>query len=182
MHISQSAWRDVPWRFSTRNFAGLWPKPSIRIFPALGTQRAKKAMISMVGLFTLMEELAPPMVKPWMAGVLSLVRLMEEYIYIYIYIYIYNMFGLVVTTEAHLAYAGSRKHSNNTAELSSIVARFTPMHFFTIPSTLPVSAWHNSFTGKCPPWSRMSTPFIANSVEATVYHAAHLQSCAESRK
>ena len=31
------------------------------------------------------------------------------------------MFGLVITTEAHLAYAGARIHSNNTAELSSIV-------------------------------------------------------------
>ena len=30
------------------------------------------------------------------------------------------MFGPVVTTEAHLAYAVARIHSNNTAELSSI--------------------------------------------------------------
>ena len=31
------------------------------------------------------------------------------------------MFGPVVTTEAHLAYAGARTHSNNTAELSSMI-------------------------------------------------------------
>ena len=31
------------------------------------------------------------------------------------------MFGPVITTEAHLAYAGARIHSNNTAQLSSIV-------------------------------------------------------------
>ena len=31
------------------------------------------------------------------------------------------MFGLVITTEAHLAFAGARLHSNNTAELSGIV-------------------------------------------------------------
>ena len=37
-------------------------------------------MISMVGLFTLVEEFVPLMVKPWLAGVLSLVRLMEEYV------------------------------------------------------------------------------------------------------
>ena len=34
---------------------------------------------------------------------------------------IYVMFGPVVTTEAHLAYAGARTHSNNTAEMSAIV-------------------------------------------------------------
>ena len=34
---------------------------------------------------------------------------------------IYVMFGPVITTEAHLACAGARIHSNNTAELSSIV-------------------------------------------------------------
>ena len=37
---------------------------------------------------------------------------MEEYFF---------MFGLVITTEAHLAYAGSTIHSNNTADLSSVV-------------------------------------------------------------
>ena len=31
------------------------------------------------------------------------------------------MFGPVVTTEAHLAFAGARVHSNNTAETSAIV-------------------------------------------------------------
>ena len=31
------------------------------------------------------------------------------------------MFGPVVSTEAHLAYAGARLHTNNTAELSSII-------------------------------------------------------------
>ena len=31
------------------------------------------------------------------------------------------MFGPVVTTEAHLAFAGARVHSNNTAEMSAMV-------------------------------------------------------------
>ena len=34
---------------------------------------------------------------------------------------IYVMFGPVVTTEAHLAFAGARVHSNNTAEMSAVV-------------------------------------------------------------
>ena len=33
------------------------------------------------------------------------------------------MFGPVITTEAHLAYAGARLHTNNTAELWSIIER-----------------------------------------------------------
>ena len=31
------------------------------------------------------------------------------------------MFGPVVTTEAHLAFAGASVHSNNTAEMSAMV-------------------------------------------------------------
>ena len=31
------------------------------------------------------------------------------------------MFGLVITTEAHLAIAGARTHSNNTAEMSAMI-------------------------------------------------------------
>ena len=34
---------------------------------------------------------------------------------------LYVMFGPVVTTEAHLAYAEARTHTNNTAKLSSII-------------------------------------------------------------
>ena len=93
---------------------------------------------------------------------------------------IYIMFGPVVTTEAHLAYAGSRTH--NTAELSSIVARFTFMHFLRFQVRCQYLLGHNPITDKRPPRSRMSTPFIANSVKATDHHAAHLQSCAGSRK
>ena len=66
---------------------------------------------------------------------------------------IFVMCGPVVTTEAHLAYAGARTHSNNTAELSSMIealsflgplARLPVTHapaFSTIPSMRPVSAW-----------------------------------------
>ena len=35
------------------------------------------------------------------------------------------MFGSVITTEAHLAYAGATDHSNNAAELSSIIEAFS---------------------------------------------------------
>ena len=66
---------------------------------------------------------------------------------------IYIMFGLVITTKAHLAYAGARIQSNNTAELSSIVQALSflgargplpVIHiriFSTIPITLPAFAW-----------------------------------------
>ena len=60
------------------------------------------------------------------------------------------MFGLVVTTEAHLAFSGTRTHSNNTAEVTAMIeslsflrirvfimtpnmllARFKPAHTFS---------------------------------------------------
>ena len=31
------------------------------------------------------------------------------------------MFGLVMTTEAHLAFSGARTHSNNTAEMNAMI-------------------------------------------------------------
>ena len=34
---------------------------------------------------------------------------------------IYVMFGLVITTEAHLAFSGARIHSNNTAEMTAMI-------------------------------------------------------------
>ena len=35
------------------------------------------------------------------------------------------MFGLVITTEVHLALAGARVHTNNTAEMSAMVEAFS---------------------------------------------------------
>ena len=57
----------------------LLPKPGSRIFPTLGPQRAKEAMIFKVGLFTLTGVLALPMLKPLLDGELSHDLLMEEY-------------------------------------------------------------------------------------------------------
>ena len=57
----------------------------------------------------------------------------------------YIMFGLVVTTEAHLAYAGDRIHSNNTTEISSIVEALSFLVLHGCPgltgdnATLPVA-------------------------------------------
>ena len=45
-----------PWRFSFRDFAYLWPEPHFRILPNSRPTTGKKAMISKVGLFALMEE------------------------------------------------------------------------------------------------------------------------------
>ena len=35
------------------------------------------------------------------------------------------MFGPVVTTEAHLAFSGTRTHSNNTAEMTAMIEAFS---------------------------------------------------------
>ena len=63
------------------------------------------------------------------------------------------MFGPVITTEAHLAFAGARVRSNNTAEMSAsvealsflgLVAQLPVMRtlvFSLIPSMLLVFAW-----------------------------------------
>ena len=110
MRTSQSAWQDV----HHQKFRS--PAAKARN-PHLPNSRTK-ATIFLVGQYTLMEELALLMVKPWPAVALSLARVMEEHIYKYI------MFGPVITTEAHLAYAGARIHSNTTAELSNIVDAF----------------------------------------------------------
>ena len=45
------------------------------------------------------------------------------------------MFGPVVTTEAHLAFAGARVHSSNTAEMSAIVKALS---FLGLHGRLPV--------------------------------------------
>ena len=102
-HPSQSFCLTVsPIAITTRNFAYLRPKPIIRIFPTLGPQRAKKVTISMVGLFTLVEELVPLMVRPYLAGWGVAARSADGRIFIFV------MFGSVITTEAHLAHAGTR--------------------------------------------------------------------------
>ena len=62
------------------------------------------------------------------------------------------MFGPVITTEAHLAFAGARVHSNNTTEMSAMVEAFSlgPMVrlpavrtrvFSMTPTMLLVFAW-----------------------------------------
>ena len=56
-----------------------------------------------------------PMVKHLLNGVLLHDLSIEEYIYIYI------MFSPVITTEAHLTFAGARIHSNNSAEMSAMI-------------------------------------------------------------
>ena len=35
------------------------------------------------------------------------------------------MFGLVVTTEVHLAFSGARTHSNNTAKMTATIEAFS---------------------------------------------------------
>ena len=107
-----TAWLDARSTLLTKGFACRLSKPNIRIFPTLEPLRVKKATILKDGLFVLMEELASLRVKPQLVGS-AVARSPDGRLFI--------MFGPVITTEAHLAYAGARLHSNNTAELSSII-------------------------------------------------------------
>ena len=77
---------------------------------------------------------------------------------------LYIMFGQVVTTEAHLAYARARHHSINTAELSSIIEALSflgPMAQLpvilrrvssTIPDMRPSFAWTLSKHARTSSW------------------------------
>ena len=49
-------------------------------------------------------------------------------------------FGPVITTEAHLAFAGARAHSNNTADMSAMIEART-LVFSMVPNMLLVFAW-----------------------------------------
>ena len=64
-----------------QKFLHLRLKRNIHIGRILDPERAKKAMIFTVGLFVQMEGLAPLMLKPQLAGALSLPRLSGGYIY-----------------------------------------------------------------------------------------------------
>ena len=98
--------------FLAQGFACQLSRPGIRIFLTLEPQHVKKAMIFKDGLFVLMEELASLRVKPHLVGALSPALPMEDF---------------SITTEAHVAYAGARLHSNNSAELSSITEALSPL-------------------------------------------------------
>ena len=71
----------------------------------------KEAIIIVCGLFFQMVVLALLMVK----------LLRDESDFTIPHGRIDLMFGLVVTTEAHLALSGARTHSNNTAELTAMI-------------------------------------------------------------
>ena len=74
---------------------------------------------------------------------------------------IFLMFGPVSTTEAHLAYAGATLHSNNTAELSSIIKalpwtngpvapRFTSLYLLRLQARGQHLLGYDSVTRECP--------------------------------
>ena len=140
----------------------------------------------MVWLFTLMEELVPPMVKT-LAGCGAVARSLDGRIYI--------MFGPVIITEARLAYAGATIHSNNkhrwTLEycwgaifLSGTMARLSVVRFHAISwfqARCLYLPGHSPITGERASRSRMSAFFYCKaSLRLRVYHAAHLR--AESGK
>ena len=101
------------------------------------------------------------------------------------------MFGPVVTTEAHLAFDGARIHTNNTAELSSIIEARS----FLAPAG-PVSrcsqacffydskhVWeHGTDTHERSIGLDQSATVGPTPVEAAYHHAAYLQSWAKRRE
>ena len=89
------------------------PTPDIRIFPMLVPQHVKEALISEDGPFIQTEVLASRMVKLSLGGGSVIARSLHGRIG--------DMFGLVITNEAHLAFSGARTHSNNTAEMTAMI-------------------------------------------------------------
>ena len=90
--------------------------------------------------------------------------------------------GPVITTEAHLAFAGARVHSNNTAEMSAIV---DALSFLWLQGRLPVmhvlvfsmipSCWcllgHNSCSHARTAGTLLPTVIAESPAQATIYHA-----------
>ena len=100
------------------------PKPNARypLLPTFVPQHVKEAMISEDGPSILTGVVALWMVKLLLVGVPSLDLLMEENVMFGpVKGRIDIIFGPVITTEAHLAFAGARTHSNNTAEMSAMI-------------------------------------------------------------
>ena len=108
---------------------------------------------------------------------------------------LFIMFVSVITTEAHLAYAGDRHHSNNTAELSSIIEALAFVRPNGLVSRHSQACIFNdsrhaasNVLGHCPitrerlPGAHLPASPVTNPIKATNYYAVHLQSCAESCK
>ena len=68
------------------------------------------------------------------------------------------MFGAVITTAAHLAVAGARVHSNNTAEMIAMVAALSSGAVMRTRVS-SVSAW-----ARFRPARMYSLPLLANSL------------------
>ena len=93
---------------------------------------------------------------------------------------IYLMFGPVSTTEAHLAYAGAGLHSNNTAELLSIIEalpwtqwpcrpRYTSLYLPRLHARGQHLLGYDSVTRECPLGFDTPSP-----IKAAIHYAAHL--------
>ena len=171
---SQSAWRDAPWWFSTRNFACWLPRPDIRIFPTLGPQRAKKAMISMVGLQTLTEELAPLMVKP-QAGWGAVARSPNGRIHISCWPGCHNR----STSRARKSQTPLQQHRS---ALEYGRGALCPWAHGPVDRESRSCSFFDSKHGASICLGRVQTRGARMSAKVMTYHAAHLQSCAEPGK
>ena len=108
---------------------------------------------------------------------------------------IYVMFGPVVRTEAHLAYAGARIHSDNTADMSAIIEALSFLGprgpvtceafsciFCDSKHAAGVLFGYNACSHTCTAWTLLPTVIIESSAQAQIYHATHLQSRGEPWK
>ena len=140
-------------RSPVRNFVCLLSRPGIRICSMFVPQHAKEAMILTDGPSTLTvgTHIADGENTCWMGCYQTISHGRTDI-----------MFGPVIATEAHLAFAGARIHSNNTAEMSATiegplfswapwpVARGCEFVYFFIPSTLlVVLLGHDSGSHAC---------------------------------
>ena len=100
-----------------------------------------------------------------------------------------SMFGSVVTTEAHLANAGARTHSNNTAELSGIIEALSFLGpdgpvacdaqtciFYDSKHAANICLGTIHFTRKCPSGIGQPASPSPSPIQVADHHAAHLQS------
>ena len=97
------------------------------------------------------------------------------------------MFGPVVTTEAHLPYAGAGIHSNNTAERASIVQALSFLGAHGPVARDPQAcifydSKHAASICLGTVQSRTNVLLGLTCQKVTIYHATHPQSCAESRE
>ena len=162
MRTSPFAWLGARLFFLARGFACQLSKPDTRIFPnSRTTTREKDNDFQGWTIYTDGGRVSDgETIVDWSA----VDRSPDERLYI--------MFGPVITTEAHLAYAGARDSNRTTLLNSRVTSRrypsLTPVVLFlatrklvssTIPDTLPAFAWALYSHERTSPWGSPASIF-----------------------